>query len=155
MSRPVQRPVPDGVQRPVPDGVADYRRRIRRSGAFLGLVLPACMLIVAIAIFAIVPCSGRSCVVRHGPGWGLGALAAPTGILVGMPWNRGPIVVAGALVSSVALWSMLGWFAGRRAAGRAVADWSEWRREFAWVVVPMWIGTSAAAIGLAVIVAVR
>ena len=117
-------------------------------------MIPAALVGVAGAIFTI-PCQGSQCVVRHGPGWGIGALGAPTAVLVGLPWNRGPIVLGTAIASSVMLWLVLGRWAARRATRSPVADWQDWRREYWWLTVPLWIGTALAAAGLAAVVAVR
>ena len=131
-----------------------YRRRIRRWSAVVGVLVPVVVIAVAGAIFAI-PCDGSQCVVRHGPGWGLGALGAPTAVLAGMPWNRGPIVLTITIATSALLWLVIGRWAGRRATRSPVADWRDWRREYWWLVVPVWIGTAMAAVGLAAAVALR
>jgi len=72
-----------------------------------------------------------------------------------MPWNRGPIVLTITIATSALLWLIIGRWAGRRATRSPVADWADWRREYWWLVLPIWIGTAIAAIGLAAAVAQR
>jgi hypothetical protein len=142
-------------QPPVEAGPRSYRKQIRRFGPLAALVVPVILVLSAAAIFTAVPCSGRACIVRHGPGWALGAMGAPTGVLVGLPWTHGPIPFALALLTSIGLWVGIGRWAAIRATRSPVADWADWRREYWWLVIPLWIGAGVAAVALAAAVALR
>jgi prepilin signal peptidase PulO-like enzyme (type II secretory pathway) len=62
--------------------------------------------------------------------------------MVGVPAVSGPVVYAIGAVGSAVAWWLVGSIAGRRAAKRAVADWSDWRRE----MLPFALGISLGGI---------
>jgi hypothetical protein len=82
-------------------------------------------------------------------------MGAPTGVLAGLPWTHGPIPIAVALGTSIGLWVGIGRWAATRATRSPVADWADWRREYWWLVIPLWIGSGVAAVALAAAVALR
>ena len=71
-------------------------------------------------------------------GFLLVVMAAPALPIVGVPAVSGPVVYAIGAIGSAVAWWCVGTLAGRRAARRAVADWSDWRRE----LVPFALGMS-------------
>jgi uncharacterized protein (DUF2062 family) len=86
--------------------------------------------------------------VRHAPGWGLGAMGLPTAVVAGIPFRSGAATVLVAVVTSIALWMALGAWAARRALRSPIASWREWTHEFAWLAVPVWVGSLVGAVVL-------
>ena len=78
-------------------------------------------------------------------GLGAGVTAAPGLLVAGAPFADSgsyPLAVLG----SVPLWAALGWFAGRRATMRPVADWGDYAREMLWLTTAVAIGAVAALV---------
>jgi hypothetical protein len=125
-------------------GPLHYRRRIRTLGPFVALVPPAVALGIALLVWRLYPCSGTACVSSGAAGWLLAALALPTSLVVGMPWEGGTSRYALMVITSAALWVVLGWLAARRATQSPVASWRDWWREYAWFLVGVWAGVLAA-----------
>lgn len=46
-----------------------------------------------------------------------------------------------AIIASVGLWWIIGYFAAVRASRRAITDWAEWRREYQPLAIGVWAGT--------------
>jgi hypothetical protein len=129
---------------PVAKGPVAYRYRLRRIGPILALVPPAAALCVAALVWHLYPCAGTECVRSGATGWGLAALALPTALLFGLPWQGSDaryLLVAG---SSALLWVLLGFWAAKRATRRAVASWRDFWAEYAWMLVGVWGGVLAA-----------
>jgi hypothetical protein len=114
----------------VPAGPLAYRRRLRQLGPLMALLPPGVALLCA----------------------GLAALALPTSLVVGMPWEGSAARYLVMAASSVALWMLLGWMAARRATRSPVADWRDWWREFVWPLVGVWAGVLGALALLAYVV---
>jgi hypothetical protein len=129
---------------PVPQGPVAYRRRIRRYGPLVGLVIPTVMLAAAVVVWRIWPCTGSACVKSAETGWVLAGLAVPTALLVGFPLESGPVRLTLAGVGAAALWFGIGMWAARRSARSPVAGWREWWSEYLWLLVPVWGGTLVA-----------
>jgi hypothetical protein len=70
----------------------------------------------------------------------LALLAVPTAVAFGIPVEVGPVRAGLAVVTSLLLWALLGWWAGRRVSERVVGGWREWLVEFGWVVLCLWAG---------------
>ena len=64
----------------------------------------------------------------------------PTAVAFGIPVEVGPVRAGLAVVTSLLLWALLGWWAGRRVSERVVGGWREWVVEFGWVVLCLWAG---------------
>src|SRR5262249_39357264 len=116
----------------VPGGPVAYRRRLRTTGAFMALIPPGVALAVAALVWRFYPCSGTSCVSSGAAGWLLAAMALPTSLVVGMPWEAGSVRYTVMGVTSALVWMGLGYAAARRATRSPVADWRDWWREYAW-----------------------
>ena len=136
----------------VPAGPVAYRRRLRTIGPFMALVPPAVALLAAGLVWRFAECSGETCVTSGAAGWLLAAMALPTSLVVGMPWEAGNTryVVMG--VTSALVWMGLGYLAARRATRSPVADWRDWWREYAWYLLGVWAGVLAALAVLAYVV---
>jgi hypothetical protein len=128
----------------VPAGPIAYRRRLRSAGPFMALAPPFVALVAAAALWRFTDCSGESCVTSGAAGWLLAAMALPTSLVVGMPWEAGSLryVVMG--VTSALVWMGLGYLAARRATRSPVADWWDWWREYVWYLLGVWAGVLAA-----------
>jgi hypothetical protein len=124
-------------------GIVAYRRRLRAFGPFMALVLPAVALASALVAWQVWPCSGTACVRTGAGGFLLAALALPTALVFGLPWQGGGtryLLVAG---SSAVLWMVLGAWAAGRATYHAVASWRDWWKEFLWLLAGVWGGVVA------------
>lgn len=117
-----------------------YRSRIRRWGWLAGL-LP--MAVIGSAAWVVLRIGdGRPSGLF---GLGAGVTAAPGLLVAGAPFADSgsyPLAVLG----SVPLWAALGWFAGRRATMRPVADWGDYAREMLWLTTAVAIGAVAALV---------
>ena len=125
----------------VPRGPADYRRKVRRRGAWVALLVPVVSVLIAVCVWRFWPCpDGSRCLVPSIIGWILAALALPTAVLVGLPFSGGPVRLSLAVASSIVVWLLVGFAAARRATRVPVADWRDWRREYLWIAIPLWLG---------------
>ena len=98
------------------------------------------------------PCpEGSRCLVSSVIGWVLAALALPTAVLVGLPFNAGPIRLSVAIATSIVAWLVVGFAAARRATRVPAADWRDWRREYLWLAIPMWLGVLVGLGGFALL----
>lgn len=61
--------------------------------------------------------------------------------LFGVPAAGGLIRYALSFISSVALWWIIGHYAGRRAIRAVIASWPEWRREFQPLAIGLMLGS--------------
>ena len=131
----MRQPVPDLV----PGGPFWYRLKLRRFGPLMALTVPLGSFLVGGGLLR---WTGSS--LRGIGGFLLTALAAPTMLLLGVPVVDGTTryVIAG--VTSVLLWLGIGWWAASRATIHVVATWKDWWREYAWLVVPVWLGATIA-----------
>jgi hypothetical protein len=136
----------------VPHGPLAYRRALRTFGPFAALLPPLLAALLAVVLLTVVPCEGRACVLPGGAGLVLGGFALPTAPLVGLPFRSGPALLALALVTSTALWLLLGAWAARRATRSPIADWRDWRREFRTMLLGVWAGLLGGLVLLAAVV---
>jgi hypothetical protein len=102
----------------------------------MGLVAPA-LLTLASAILR----AGEAGRVRGGLAYLATLCAAPGLIATGTPVNGGTGRVVAGYALSALLWLSLGALAAGRATRSPVATWRDWRREYAWLCVPVWAGT--------------
>lgn len=136
----------------VPAGPVAYRRRLRSVGPFMALGPPAVALAAAGMVWQFSRCSGEACVTSGAAGWFLAAIALPTSLVVGMPWEAGNLRYLVMGVSSAVVWMGLGYLAARRATRSPVATWRDWWREYAWYLFGVWAGVLAALAILAYVV---
>jgi hypothetical protein len=108
------------------------------------LIPPALALVAASLVWRLYPCTGTDCVSSGAAGWILAALALPTSLVVGMPWEGGTGRYAVMGLTSAVLWLGLGWLAARRATRSPVASWQDWWREYGWFLAGVWGGVLAA-----------
>lgn len=140
-----ERPVIDVV----PGGIVATRQRVRSHGPLAALVVPGLLLAGAAGCWIVA--GGSAGVLVGSAGWVLAALALPTAILLGVPWEGGTARYLGVLITSALVWLLVGYTAARRATRRPVAGWSDYWREYLWLAVALWAGvvTALAAIALA------
>jgi hypothetical protein len=127
-------------------GVADYRRR--PTSTFVALIIPAMAFAAACVLWRLVPCTSGVCVETRAPAWLLAALAVPTALLGGVPFEGGLPRYAIIGATSVVVWLLLGWLAARRATKSAVASWRDWWREYTWLLLGVWAGVVIALGGV-------
>lgn len=126
--------------RAVPGGPVAYRRSLQRLGPLMGCATPAALAVAGLGMLRYWPCDGVACVKPGLAGWFALMLAAPTTLVLGMPYALTEARMAVAVVTSVALWLMLGWWAGRRSTRSPVASWRDWWREYAVMAAGTWLG---------------
>jgi hypothetical protein len=131
----------------VPDGPRAYRHRVRWYGALAGLAAPAIALLLAAFIGAGVDATGRSLAMKGGAVLVLVLFALPTAMLLGIPWEGGGGRYFLAVVTSIAVWLVIGAVAGHRATRSAVATWRDWWREYALIAAGLGAGV---VVGLAI-----
>ena len=78
-------------------------------------------------------------------GFLLSIVAAPVLLVIGAPLTTGHSYAL-ALLSSAALWVLLGTVAARIATRTPVATWRDYWREFLWLAGGVWIGVIVALI---------
>jgi hypothetical protein len=100
-----------------------------------------------LALVAAVLLVGSDSAWRGVPGFVLAIVALPTLPMTGIPVMGGSVRWLVAVVTSGALWFVIGAVAARRSSSRAVASWPEWRREWLRLAIGIWIG---ALVGIAV-----
>ncbi len=124
---------------PLADGLVATRQHVRRRGWLAGLALPVVVIALAAIVLAI-PASGHISNILGITGSLLALLAVPTAVAFGIPVEVGPVRVVLAVASSLAVWALLGAWAGRKVSQRVVGGWREWIVEFGWVVLCLWAG---------------
>jgi hypothetical protein len=129
---------------PVPDGPLAYRSRIRRLGPVLALAVPVGALILAGLVGSSVECTARGCATKGAAVIVLLLGALPTALLTGIPWNGGGGRYFLAIVTSGALWLIVGAIAARSATEAAVASWRDWWREYLLLAGAVWLGVVVA-----------
>ena len=120
---------------PPEDLVVTSSARIRTLGPFLALAVPLALILVAMLVLAAWPCSGRGCVEPSLGAWVLVLFALPTALMAGVPWFLNPVNVTVAVVSSLALWMVLGGIAGRRVADEPDAGWGTFASEMTMLTI--------------------
>lgn len=101
----------------------------------------------SLSLVAAVLLVGSDSAWRGVPGFVLAIVALPTLPMTGIPVMGGGVRWIVAILSSAAIWFVIGAVAARRSSRRAVASWPEWRREWIRLAVGIWIG---ALVGIAV-----
>jgi len=134
-ARPAPKPRPD----PLPDGLAATRARVRRRGWLAGLLVPVVVIGLA-AIVLQIPSKGHISNILGITGSLLALCAVPTAVAFGIPVEVGPVRAVLAVVTSLLMWALLGWWAGRRVSQQVVGGWREWAVEFGWVALCLWAG---------------
>ena len=136
---------------PVPGGPVAYRQRIRRRGPFLALAVPGALLLAAAVVSATVECTGKACAVKGAVVLLLGLFAVPTAILVGVPWEAGASRYLLAVVTSAAVWLVMGGFASDAATRQAVASWVDWWRALALLAAGLFAGVLVGVAVMAIV----
>jgi hypothetical protein len=103
--------------------------RIRTLGPVVALLVPATLIITGMLILVLWPCSGRGCIEPSLGAWVLVLFALPTATAAGLPWYVNVVTVTAALVSSTAMWMILGAIAGRRVEQQSDAGWGDFAKE--------------------------
>lgn len=131
-----------------PEGFVARPGQIRKLGPVAALGVPAVLLTVAGAVFFLWPCEGSTCVKTSLFAYLLVLLAAPTALLCGLPWILNPLTIGAAVVTSTALWLLLGRWASRRASADVDATWVTFAAELLFMIGGVWAGI---VIGLGVV----
>jgi hypothetical protein len=138
---------------PVPLGPVAYARKLRRAGWLMALLVPALLLgLTALAKVTLTCPTGQLCSNRVATNWVLPGLALPTAILWGIPLRGGTARYVGVVASSALLWAILGVWAAGRATRRPIATWRTWFREYAFLLIGVWLGVLAGLVALGAIV---
>ena len=140
---------------PLPMGPRSYRKRLLGFGWAMGLLIPAAMMALAVAVYRLWPCSGDACVATKAGSWLPAALALPTALLVGLPFRSGLARYLMAGTTSLLVWALIGRLAARRAVRRPLASWKQWWGEYLWLLAAVWAGIIVALVLLAKVVAAR
>ncbi|MFZ9083219.1 MAG: hypothetical protein ACO3LC_07250 [Ilumatobacteraceae bacterium] len=126
----------------VPDGPRYHRHIVRRRGPVVSITSAA-----AVALVAAILLVGSDSAWRGVPGFVLAIVAVPTLPMTGIPVMGGATRWFVALITSAALWFVIGAVAARRSSRRPATSWREWRREWLRLAVGIWAG---ALVGIAV-----
>lgn len=127
------------------DGPQWYRWRIRRSGPFVALILPAIVGIGGVALLRLsdAPWSGAAGLLGS-------VMGAPGLLVVGAPFgDRGMYPLA--VLASAVLWLLVGFVASQRATRNPLATWSDYWRHCLPMTIGIWAG-AAAGLGIAALV---
>ena len=119
----------------VPDGLQYHRQRVLQFAPLMSLTVP-----MISGILALVLLRGSTSTWRGLIGFVAAVVALPTAPIVGLPVVGGSGRWVAALLSSLALWCLLGIVAARRSTRRMAASWPEWRREWLRLAVGAWAG---------------
>ncbi len=80
-----------------------------------------------------------------------GASAAPGLLVAGAPFgDDGNYPLA--IVASIPMWLLIGWWASRRATSRSVAGWADYARELVWLTLAVVAGAVVAIVVAASVV---
>lgn len=137
---------------PVPMGPVAYARNLRRLGWLAGLIVPAVLLGLTMLAKNRFPCTTGTCTTGFATNWVLPGLALPTAMLWGIPLLGSTARVVGVFATSALLWALLGYLAARRATLRPVASWRTWCREFAVLLLGVWLGVIVGLLALGALV---
>lgn len=119
----------------MPDGIVAHRNAVRQRGGIIAVSLAMSVFVVGILLL-LLPGSITGVL-----GFILTFIALPTMPLFGVPAAGGLIRYALSFISSVALWWIIGHYAGRRAIRAVIASWPEWRREFQPLAIGLMLGS--------------
>jgi hypothetical protein len=120
---------------------SELRSQIRRRGPALALVPPGFLGIVALVVL-----NRGSSAVSGATGFVLAVLGAPALLIAGVPLRPGSGTIVVALLSSGALWLLLGWWAARRASSSPAPQWGTYWSELAWMAMSVWAGLALSAL---------
>jgi len=127
----------------VPVQRADRARigRIRRTGPFVALLLPA-----ALGLVSFVMLRSSTTTTRGIGGFVLALLGAPLLPAFGVPMRTGSGAVLAAAAASAVLWFLLGALAARRATRIPTAGWGRFWAEYLWLCLCVWVGALLAVV---------
>jgi len=127
----------------VPVQRADRARigRIRRTGPFVALLLPA-----ALGLVSFVMLRSSTTTTRGIGGFVLALLGAPLLPAFGVPMRTGSGAVLAAAAASAVLWFLLGALAARRATRIPTSGWGRFWAEYLWLCLCVWVGALLAVV---------
>ena len=117
------------------DGIDAHRDTVRKMGGLFAIALSIAVLIVG--LFLIVLPGSITGVL----GFVLTVIALPTLPLFGVPAIGGFVRYFLSVVSSLALWWVIGHYAARRAIQSTISSWPEWLREFRPLAIGVVLGS--------------
>ena len=117
------------------DGIDAHRDTVRKMGGLFAIALSIAVLIVG--LFLIVLPGSITGVL----GFVLTVVALPTLPLFGVPAVGGFVRYFLSVVSSLALWWVIGHYAARRAIQSTISSWPEWLREFRPLAIGVALGS--------------
>lgn len=124
----------------IPYGPRAYRRHIRTFGPLVAIVVPAVIGLVGLLLLR------SSSSFASGVAGFLGCVfAAPVLLALGVPLAAGAAYGL-AIVASAVLWLVLGALAARRATRHPAAVWSDFWREYLWMMAGVWVGCVVALV---------
>ena len=119
----------------VPDGIVAHRNAVRQRGGIISVALALSILFFGLVLL-LLPGSLTGVL-----GFIFTFIALPTMPLFGVPAAGGFMRYALSFVSSIALWWIIGHYAGLRAVRAVIASWPEWRREFQPLAIGLVLGS--------------
>ena len=117
------------------DGIDAHRDTVRKMGGLFAIALSIAVLIVG--LFLIVLPGSITGVL----GFVLTVVALPTLPLFGVPAVGGFVRYFLSVISSLALWWVIGHYAARRAIQSTISSWPEWLREFRPLAIGVALGS--------------
>ena len=126
---------------PVPRAARARIGKIRRTGPFVALLLPA-----ALGLVSFVMLRSSTTTTRGIGGFVLALLGAPLLPAFGVPMRTGSSAVLAAAVASAVLWFLLGALAAQRATRIPTAGWGRFWAEYLWLCVCVWVGALLAVV---------
>lgn len=118
----------------------DQAAHVQRFGMWAALVPGLVLATLGLLIWVAAPDRGMNGATQSFAGYGLGLLAMPTTLLTGFPLFGGAWRVLLTIVSSAALWIVLGRWATRRASRGAPPSWRSFAGELGSMAAGVWAG---------------
>jgi hypothetical protein len=115
------------------------RLAIRRRSPFVALGLPALLGCISALLL-----NWGGSTARGFLGSAAVLLAAPTALFAGAPVLGGSTRYLVVALTSLLVWLLIGFWAGARSTRNPICDWRDYWREYAALVIPMWVGVIVA-----------
>ena len=126
---------------PVPRAARARIGKIRRTGPFVALLLPALLGLISFVIL-----NGSTSTTSGVGGFALALMGAPLLPAFGVPMRTGSGAVLAAAAASAVLWFLLGALAAGRATRIPTAGWGRFWAEYLWLSFCVWIGAMLAVV---------